>query len=98
MCSSKRNVVLVYPTTGMDLFGINVGLPLSVLYLGTVLDKEGFEVRIVDQRLTTKFDEALGSAVDADTLMVGISSMTGTQIRGGLLAARLVRALDRTVP
>ncbi len=98
MHSSKKNVVLVYPTTGMDLFGINVGLPLSVLYLGTVLDREGYEVRIVDQRLTTKFDEALRKAVDANTLMVGISSMTGTQIHGGLLAARLVRDLDRTIP
>jgi radical SAM superfamily enzyme YgiQ (UPF0313 family) len=96
--AAAKNIVLVYPTTGMDLFGINVGLPLAVLYLGTVLDKEGYQVRIVDQRLTRKFEEALNRAVDENTLMVGISSMTGTQIRGGLLAARIVRQINTRIP
>ncbi|HEV8129694.1 MAG TPA: radical SAM protein, partial [Acidobacteriota bacterium] len=96
--SPEKNVVLVYPTTGMDLFGINVGLPLSVLYLGTVLEKEGYPVRIVDQRLTTKFEHVLQEAVDENTLMVGISTMTGTQIRGGLLAAHIVRDISAAIP
>ncbi|MBI3941240.1 MAG: B12-binding domain-containing radical SAM protein [Acidobacteria bacterium] len=95
---AKKNVVLVYPNTGMDLFGINVGLPLAVLYLGTVLDRAGYQVRIVDQRLTRTFDEDLRRSVDANTLMVGISSMTGTQIRGGLQAARVVRRAEPRIP
>ncbi|MBI4457063.1 MAG: B12-binding domain-containing radical SAM protein [Acidobacteria bacterium] len=96
--TSQKNIVLVYPTTGMDLFGINVGLPLAVLYLGTVLDRARYEVRIVDQRLARRFDEELHRTVDTNTLMVGISSMTGTQIRGGLLAARIVRDISPQTP
>lgn len=96
--ANGKNVVLVYPNTGMDLFGINVGLPLAVLYLGTVLNRDGYRVRIVDQRLTRNFSDDLRRAVDNDTLMVGISSMTGTQIRGGLQAARLVRESNPRIP
>ena len=39
-----RNVVLIYPNAGQDVFGINVGLPLSVLYVGTALKGAGYNV------------------------------------------------------
>jgi len=96
--SSEKNVVLVYPTTGMDLFGVNVGLPLATIYLGTALDLAGYQVRLVDQRITNRFESELQRAIDDNTLMVGISSMTGTQIRGGLLAARVSREFSPHIP
>lgn len=93
-------IVLVYPTTGMDVFGINVGLPLSCLYLGTVLQKAGYEISIVDERVTTRFEEEIARAVRQESLplFVGISSMTGMQIRGGLRAARTIRRVAPEVP
>ncbi len=88
-------IVLVYPSTGMDVFGINVGLPLSCLYLGTVLSQAGYRVDIVDQRVVRDFESEIVRAVEQGSpVMVGISTMTGMQIKGGLEAARLVRRAD----
>jgi len=100
VAGSLGRVILVYPTTGMDVFGINVGLPLSCLYIGTVLQQAGYDVSIVDERVTADFEEDVEAAVLAGPrpLFVGISSMTGTQIRGGLRAARVVRQVAPDVP
>jgi len=96
---SLGKVVLVYPNTGMDVFGVNVGLPLSCLYLGTVLEKAGYEVEILDERITRTFEEDVARSIrDRKPLLVGISSMTGTQIKGGLHAAKAVRKVDPEIP
>lgn len=92
-------VLLVYPTTGMDVFGINVGLPLACLYLGTVLQKAGYRVEILDERITPSFElDVERSLRQEKPLFVGISSMTGMQIRGGLKAAKAVRRVAPDVP
>jgi anaerobic magnesium-protoporphyrin IX monomethyl ester cyclase len=92
-------IVLVYPNTGMDVFGINVGLPLACLYLGTVLQRAGYRVEIVDERITDTFEADVAEAVGRERpLFVGVSSMTGMQIRGGLKAARAVRTADPKLP
>ncbi len=88
-------ILLIYPITGMDVFGINVGLPLSCLCLGTVLEQAGYRVEILDERTTRTFEKDVASSIATECpLLVGISSMTGMQIRGGLKAARTVRKLD----
>lgn len=92
-------IVLIYPTTGMDVFGINVGLPLACLYLGTVLQEAGYRVEIVDERITETFEQDVADVIKKESpLFVGISSMTGMQIRGGLKAAKVVRAVDPDLP
>lgn len=92
-------VLLIYPETGMDMYGVNVGLPLACLYLGTVLQQSGYRVEILDERTTNCFDEDVSRAVKGERpLFVGISSMTGMQIRGGLKAARAVRKVDASLP
>ncbi len=92
-------ILLIYPVTGMDLFGVNVGLPLSCLSLGTVLQKAGYRVEILDERLTTTFAEEVELSIRKERpLLVGVSSMTGMQIRGGLEAARAVRSVDPELP
>lgn len=92
-------VLLIYPITGMDVFGINVGLPLSCLYLGTVLEKAGYRVEILDERITTAFEKDVADAIERERpLLVGISSMTGLQIKGGLKAAQVVRQTDPSLP
>ena len=91
------NVILVYPTTGLDVKGVSVFLPLAVLQVAAPL-VENYDVTIVDQRVSDHWQEELESAIDEDTLCVGISSMTGTQISRGLEAARLVRSLNPKLP
>ncbi|UCF36929.1 MAG: B12-binding domain-containing radical SAM protein [Acidobacteriota bacterium] len=85
-------VVLIYPNTGMDVFGINVGLPLACLYLGTVLEEAGYRVEVLDERITASFEDDVRASIRKERpIFVGISAMTGMQIRGGLDAARVVR-------
>lgn len=92
-------VLLIYPITGMDVFGINVGLPLSCLYLGTVLEQAGYRIEILDERITASFEEDVAASIRRERPhLVGISSMTGMQIRGGLKAAQAVRKVDPTLP
>jgi radical SAM superfamily enzyme YgiQ (UPF0313 family) len=93
-----RGIVLIYPNAGQDVLGINVGLPLSLIYVGTALRRAGFDVRILDERVTKNLMLALEEAVASDPLFVGISSMTGYQIGHGLLMARSVRALNPRIP
>jgi radical SAM superfamily enzyme YgiQ (UPF0313 family) len=90
-------IVLVYPITGLDLPGVSVWLPLSVLTVAAPLVRD-HDVVIVDQRVDPDWRRTLRSHLTQDTLAVGISSMTGTQIRHGLEAAREVRDADPGIP
>jgi radical SAM superfamily enzyme YgiQ (UPF0313 family) len=83
-------IVLVYPITGLDVPGVSIWLPLSVLSVASTL-VDAYDVAIVDQRVDPAWRETLRRHLTADTLAVGISSMTGAQIRNGLEAAAVVR-------
>ena len=92
-------ILLIYPVTGMDVFGINVGLPLSCLYLASVLEQAGYRVQILDERITETFKQDVADSIQQERpVLVGISSITGVQIRGGLEAARVVRETDPGLP
>jgi anaerobic magnesium-protoporphyrin IX monomethyl ester cyclase len=95
----RGKILLVYPGSGMDVYGINVGLPLSCLYLGTVLQMSGYRVEILDERTTSTFEADVVSSLQRERpLLVGISSMTGSQIQGGLRAAGGVKKTDPSIP
>lgn len=96
--NSSREVVLVYPLTGIDVPGVSVFLPLSVLFIASSLLREGIPCRVIDMRVDSRWRESLGAAVRACPRYVGISAMTGKQIHWGLKAARLVRGIDPAVP
>ena len=84
-------VVLVYPRTRWDIANLTTRLPLSVLYVATELKKAGISVQIVDQRVDDAWEKTLRDALASRPRWVGISSMTGQQIRWGLDAAKIVR-------
>jgi anaerobic magnesium-protoporphyrin IX monomethyl ester cyclase len=94
----NRGIVLIYPNAGQDVLGINVGLPLSLIYVGTALKKAGFTVTILDERVMADPISPLREALAANPLFVGISSMTGYQIGHGLALARKVRELSPDIP
>jgi len=90
--SHKPQIVLVYPKTGWDVKNVTSLLPLSVLYLVKPLKQAGFNVIIIDQRIDEGWKATLSRVVtDKRTIAVGISAMTGLQIRWGLEAAKIVR-------
>jgi len=92
------HILLIFPRTGQDVYGVNVGLPLGVLSLGTVLERAGFVPRILDERVVPDFDARLQACLEPRPLFVGISAKTGFQIKGGLRAAAIVRRTDPAIP
>jgi len=68
-------------------------IPLSVVYLGTALKKAGYKPRIVDTRV-----EAFEGLGRREYLFVGISSITGSQLRHGLEIAGRIRDENPGLP
>lgn len=84
------DIVLVYPKTGFDL-GAAVAPPHSLLTIAAPLKKEGYKIKIIDQRINPLWKDELREEVKSGPICVGISSMTGSQISFALEAASLVR-------
>lgn len=85
------DVVMIYPALQVEKH-MGRMLPLSCLYPATPLVRKGYTVKIIDQRVDRRWHETLRDTLLAgDVLCVGISSMTGAQIEGGLSAAGIVR-------
>ena len=91
------DVILIYPRTLWDIKNVTTRLPLAALYIGTVLQERGFSVRVIDQRVDDRWPDTLRNVLHQRPLWVGVSSMTGRQIRWGLDASRIVRDADPTI-
>jgi anaerobic magnesium-protoporphyrin IX monomethyl ester cyclase len=68
-----------------------IELPLGLLSIATPLDRDGYHIKIIDQRIDKNWREKLGQELSRKPICVGITSMTGPQIRHGLEASRLVK-------
>jgi anaerobic magnesium-protoporphyrin IX monomethyl ester cyclase len=87
---SKRDILLVFPG---KFKAPDPQIPLALLYIASSLKQEGFSVRILDMRLEDYHNSKLGNPV-----FIGISCMTGLQIRYALEFARYVRRQHCSVP
>ncbi len=88
--NNKRDILLVFPgkfKASDPLF------PLSLLYLAASLQEEGFTVRVLDMRLEDYHHFEIGNPV-----FVGISCITGLQIKHALEFARYVRMHSPSSP
>ncbi|MBU4502864.1 MAG: B12-binding domain-containing radical SAM protein [Nanoarchaeota archaeon] len=87
-----NEIILIYPKTGFDVKKVSIEVPLSVLSAASILDKEGYKVKIIDQRIEEKnWQKKLTQELKDSPICVGISSMTGTQIYFGIDAAKIIR-------
>jgi radical SAM superfamily enzyme YgiQ (UPF0313 family) len=84
------DVILIYPKTGFDIKKVSVDPPLSVLAASSLVTQD-YQVKIIDQRIDPNWEETLRREMKANPLCVGVSSMTGPQIRYALQAARIVK-------
>jgi radical SAM superfamily enzyme YgiQ (UPF0313 family) len=92
------DVILIYPRTLWDIENVTTRLPLAALYIGTVLQENGFSAQVIDQRVDADWEEKLRAALDERPLWVGVSAMTGRQIHWGLAASQIVRDADPSIP
>lgn len=88
---NRNRILLVYPKTGLQGSLIR-HLPLSLLYAAVDAVKEGFDIAIEDVRLDPRgWQERIAGKITADTIIVGVSVMSGTPIRSALEISRWVK-------
>jgi radical SAM superfamily enzyme YgiQ (UPF0313 family) len=88
--NKERNILLIYPKTGMD-FGSTVAPPHSLLAIAAPLLKEGYKIRVIDQRVDKDWRDSIIEWLNEKTICVGISCMTGTQIYFAIEIAKIIR-------
>lgn len=92
----KKKVVLFFPAP-FPYRRPWKGVPLSLLAISRVLDKEKYEVKIISRFLNDNPEkEILAEAKDG--LCLGITAMTGFQIYDGLKMAMLVKRANPDLP
>lgn len=84
------DIVLIYPKTGQD-FASAVAPPHALLAIAAPLYKEGYQIKIIDQRVDPHWKNNLEVALKSSPICVGISTMTGTQISHALKIASIIR-------
>ena len=95
----KADIILMYPKTGLDIGGHTVAPPHSILAVAAPVQKAGYRVKIIDMRRDPSWAATLAQSLCSDTICIGISTMTGTQIYFALMMAEEARRLtDGRVP
>ncbi|MEH0019944.1 MAG: radical SAM protein [Desulfobacter sp.] len=83
----ENKVLLVYPKTGADAVGFNVTPPIPLLYIAAYI--KDFSVAIFDQR--TDDPETFLRLLDENPVCVGLTCMTGLQIKFALEFAEMAK-------
>lgn len=91
--SSPADIVLMYPKTGLDVGGHTVAPPHGLLAIAAPVHKAGYNVKIIDMRRDYEWRDTLKQSVSKDTICIGISTMTGTQVNFALMMAKEARRL-----
>jgi len=90
----KRKIVLLFYPRTTDTSWYRV--PLSLLAIGSQLDKKKYKIIIIDANIEPKYNKKILRFLKErkqDILCVGISSMTGHQIEGALEISKLVKKM-----
>jgi anaerobic magnesium-protoporphyrin IX monomethyl ester cyclase len=75
------------------------GAPLQLLSLASVLKQSGYQSIILDQRMVSdsEFENKI-KEIAPESILVGISAMTGFQISGGIDASKFVKEVSKNTP
>src|SRR3989344_6307945 len=92
----KQNIVLFMPRPSE--YGYYLGLPLGLMQAVSLVDKKKFEIKIFSANPKTDYKKEIENAVNENTVVFGVSSMTGFQIKNAIEAIRVVRKKNPFVP
>jgi len=84
------DILLLYPKAGHDVRGVSVNAPLALITLAASLLPD-FSVKILDQRASDSFWDELDDEIRKRPALVGVTSMTGTQIFHGLEMTKFIK-------
>ncbi|MDD2365621.1 MAG: radical SAM protein [Desulfuromonadaceae bacterium] len=90
-------IILIQPLTG-SWDEMSIRMPESLLAVASVPVAKGYDVQIIDQRCSRDFNSDIDAAVCENTIIFGITAITGEQIRHALEVTRLVKRRHPTVP
>jgi radical SAM superfamily enzyme YgiQ (UPF0313 family) len=93
---NKGKVILFFPGFEGGERGYH-WFPFPFLYLSPFLEKSGYEVEIIDARVEERWETLLESSL-TNALCLGITAMTGRDIKDGIDAARICREDSPQVP
>ena len=65
--------------------------PLGLLFTAAPLVENNYKVKIIDEEANIHWLEELNKELNNSTICVGVSSMTGRQILGGLKFAEIIK-------
>lgn len=93
----NKSVILIQPKYGPwdKLF---CRLPESVLAIAALPYKEGYNVKILDQRVHSNWKGRLKELLKERPICCGITSLTGPSLKCALEAAALIKKIDRDIP
>jgi anaerobic magnesium-protoporphyrin IX monomethyl ester cyclase len=83
-------IVLIQPYTG-SWDEMSIRFPESLLAIAAVPVSKGYDVRIIDQRVSDDFEQELEDAVGPETRIFGVTAITGEQIGFALKVSRLLK-------
>lgn len=90
-----KSIILIQPKVGyLESFQDVPLYPLALLSAARYLAGD-YRVRIIDQRIDPQWEARLREALAEEVVCVGVTAMTGPQIRFGLQASRIVREQAR---
>lgn len=91
MGTGRPFVVLYNPIAGFHT------MPLALIALGSVLKREGVDVRVIDGRVEADPHRALADAA-RDALVLGVTALTGAPLRDALQATRAIASTYPSLP
>lgn len=91
------DILMLYPKTGFDVEGA-IAPPFALLTTVAPLLNEGYNVKIIDQRVDDSWKSKIVNELKKNPLYVGVSSMSGSQINFALQISRIVKENANEIP
>src|SRR3990167_1844817 len=88
------DILLIYPKTAP--YPHTISTPLSIFSLGSFLERSALSVDYFDERVQPL--ESLKMSIEKKPLLVGISCMTGYQIKRALAISKYIRKRGNAIP
>jgi len=92
----KNKILLIYPQFHMVDFDAK-SYPLGLLVMGTLLEKQGYQIKLIDFLVEDKPLEILEGELDDNVLCAGLSVMT-PQIPQALEISQLIKDFNENIP
>ncbi len=90
---SRKKVILFFPHFGVDQ---EAWMPFPYLYLAPFLEKDGYQVSIIDARVDLDWKERLQKELK-DAFALGVTSMSGPDLKPATEASLIAKGMNNKV-